>query len=147
MSRHSSPHPSDQATLRKLVELSARERARVARLLGEIGEVEARGLYRSEGYPSMLAYCESLNMDEPEAHICAARVAREYPSVFDAIADGRLHLAAVGLLAPFLTAENAVELFAAATHKGESEIEALLTERFPGATFPPQPVWDDDANN
>jgi len=47
------------------------------------------------------------------------------------MAEGRLHLGAVCLLAPHLTAANADELLAAATNKTKSEIEQLLAERFP----------------
>src|SRR5207247_2233844 len=41
------------------------------------------------------------------------------------------HLSAVGLLAPYLTPENAGELLAAAAHRTKSEIEELLARRFP----------------
>jgi hypothetical protein len=47
------------------------------------------------------------------------------------VADGRLHLTAVRLLAPYLTPKNADELLAAATHRRRSEIEQLLAQRFP----------------
>ena len=76
-----------------------------------------------------------LGLDEEDAsqRIQAARVARRFPAIFEAVAEGRLHLEAVLLLAPYLTTENAGELIAAATHKTESEIEMFLTQRFPRA--------------
>jgi len=49
-----------------------------------------------------------------------------------AIADGRLHTAAVCLLAPHLTAQNVDQLIAAMTHRREGEIKAMLKEWFPG---------------
>jgi hypothetical protein len=63
-------------------------------------------------------------------------VAREYPAVFDLLADGRLHLTAVDLLAPRLTRENAAELFVAAAHQSRAGIERLLAERFPQPDLP-----------
>jgi hypothetical protein len=47
------------------------------------------------------------------------------------VADGRLHLSAVVLLAPHLEQGSADGLIEAATHKSKSEIERLLAERFP----------------
>ena len=49
-----------------------------------------------------------------------------------ALAAGRLHLSAIVLLAPHLTAENADELVAAAEHKSKAEVQLLLAQRFPG---------------
>src|SRR6185436_15010936 len=53
-----------------------------------------------------------------------------------ALADGRLHLSAVILLAPHLTSENARELVAAAAHANKLEIEVMLARRFPKADLP-----------
>ena len=53
-----------------------------------------------------------------------------------ALADGRLHLSAVILLAPHLTEETAGDLPAAAAHRSKSEIEQLLAERFPKPDLP-----------
>jgi hypothetical protein len=47
------------------------------------------------------------------------------------VAEGRLHLAAVCLLAPHLTPENADGLLAAAALKTKAEVELLLAQRFP----------------
>src|SRR5207245_11202880 len=51
--------------------------------------------------------------------------------IFDALADGRLHLTAVGLMAPYLTPENAAELLGAAAHRTKAGIEELIAGRFP----------------
>jgi hypothetical protein len=53
------------------------------------------------------------------------------PALFDAVAEGKLDLSGVLLLAPYLTAEMAGELIAAASHKTRDEIERLLAGRFP----------------
>jgi hypothetical protein len=102
-------------------------------LLAHIAEVDARKLYVPAGYSSMHAYCvNELHLSEDAAYkrIQAARVARQFPVVFAALAEGRLHLAAVCMLAPHLTPENAEELIEAATHRRKLAIEELLARRF-----------------
>jgi len=63
-------------------------------------------------------------------------VARQYPAVFDMLADGRLHMTAVDLLAPRLTSDNAEDLLAASAHRSRTGIEQLLAERFPQPDLP-----------
>ncbi|MEO5988183.1 MAG: hypothetical protein ABIU54_12235, partial [Candidatus Eisenbacteria bacterium] len=65
-----------------------------------------------------------------------ARMARRFPSILPAIADGRLHMGAVVLLAPHLTEHTAVDLLAAAQHRTKAAIELLLAERFPRPDLP-----------
>src|SRR6266487_6643166 len=125
---------SDPDLIRRLVSLVAHERITTATLLAHLAEVDARRLYLPAAYPSMYAYCiHELHLSEDAAckRIQAARVARQFPMIFEALADGRLHLTAVGLLAPYLTTENANDLLAAAAHKTKAEIEELLARRFP----------------
>ena len=134
MSTYSLAHLSDRELLRDLAALVARERSTTAALLAHIAEVDARRLYLPAAYPSMYAYCvHELRLSEDAAYkrIRAARMARQFPVIFGAVADGRLHLGALGLLAPYLTPENADDLLAAAEPKPKSEIEELLAKRFP----------------
>ena len=82
----------------------------------------------------MFAYCVGvLRLSEEAARkrIHAARAARRFPAIFDAVAEGRLHLCGVVLLAPHLTETTAADLLAAAAGKRKAEIERLLAERFP----------------
>jgi len=107
--------------------------------LSHLAEVDARKLYLPAAYPSMYAYCVGeLAMSEDCAckRIRAARAAREFPAVFAAVADGRVSLSAVVLLAPHLTANTADELLAAAAHRSKSEVEQLLAQRFPAPELP-----------
>ncbi len=132
-------HLSDAVLLRDLAALVAQDRVTTATLLAHIAEVDARRLYVPTGYASMHAYCvEEMRLSEDAAYkrIQAARAARQYPALFAALADGRLHLAAVCLLAPHLTAENAGALIEAATHRRKSEIEGFLAHRFPPPEVP-----------
>src|SRR6266540_6214915 len=134
MRAYSLSHLSDRELLRDLAALVAQNRATTARLLAHLAECDARRLYLPAAYPSLFAYCvHELRLSEDAAYkrIQAARVARQFPGIFEAVADGRLHLTAVGLLAPYLTPENAAELLAAAARKTRSEIEELLARRFP----------------
>ncbi len=126
-------HLSDAVLLRSLVSLVDHDRRTTAVLLAHIAEVDARQLYRDAGCPSMHAYCvDELHLSDDAAYkrIQAARAARQFPLLFEAVAAGRLHLTAVGLLAPHLTPENAENLIDAATHRRKAEIEAWLARRF-----------------
>jgi len=125
-------HLDDATLLHNLTSLAARERATTAAILAHIAEVDARRLYAPAGYPSMHAYCvKELHLSEDAAfrRIRAARTCREFPMLFTELAEGRLHLAAITLLAPHLTADNVEELLRAASHKGRSEIEEFLAHR------------------
>ncbi len=136
---YSLTHLVDAALLRDLSDLVARDRSNTALLLAHIAEVDARKLYLPAAYSSMHAYClGELRLSEYGAHkrIRAARAAREFPALFHAIADGRLHLCGVVLLASHLTSSNVDELIDAATHHSKAEIEQLLAERFPQLDVP-----------
>lgn len=105
----------------------------MALLIAHLAEVDARRLFAPAGHPSMFVYCvEELHFSEDCAYkrIRAARAARQFPELFTALADGRLHLAALALLAPHLTVENVSELIEAATHRSKTEIDHWLARRF-----------------
>ena len=63
-------------------------------------------------------------------------MARRHPQIFDAIADGRVHLTGVVLLAPHVTDENIDEVLAAAAHRTKAEIEVLVARLAPKADRP-----------
>jgi len=134
MRDYSLSHLSDSVLLHELAALVARDRLTTAELLAHIAEVDARKLYVPARYPSMHAYCvEDLRLSEDAAfkRIRAARDARRFPALFSALTEGRLHLAAISLIAGHLTQENVEDLVAAATHRKKSEIEVWLARRFP----------------
>jgi hypothetical protein len=139
VNRYSLSHLCDQTLLRDLATLVARDRMTTAALLAHLAECDARKLYPPAAYPSMHAYCvHELRLAEEAAfkRIHAARTARQFPALFAAVAEGRLHLTAVILLAPHLTRENADELLAAAAHQTKGEIQRLLAVRFPQPELP-----------
>ena len=99
----------DRDLLERLRALVERDRATTAELLAHIGEVDARRLYVPAAYPSMYLYCvHELRLSEDSAlkRIQAARAARQFPVLFEAVAQGRLHLSGVVLLAPYLTTQT-----------------------------------------
>jgi 5-methylcytosine-specific restriction endonuclease McrA len=133
MRHYTLTHLSDDDLLRNLAALVARDRATTAMVLAHIAEVDARKLYVPAGYSSMYAYCVDqlrLSEDEAKRRIHAARAARQFPAIFEALAEGRLHLTGICLLAPHLSDENARALIEAASNKGKAEIEELLARHF-----------------
>src|SRR5438105_7996758 len=131
---------SDPALLRGLPYLTDQHRTTTASLLAHLAEVDARKLYLPAACPSMFHYCvRELRLSEDEAYkrVRAARAGREYPAIFVALAEGRLHLSAVVLLAPHLTPENASELVSASFGKPRFAIQRLLAERGWGPPLQP----------
>jgi hypothetical protein len=132
-------HLSDQSLLRELRSLVTQDRATTVLLIAHLGEVDSRRLYAPAGYPSMYEYClRELRFSEDIAYkrIQTARAARQFPAIHAMLADGRLHLTAVVLLAPHLAPDNADGLLAAAAHRSKAQIELLLAERFPRPDLP-----------
>jgi len=139
MSRYSLTHLPDSTLLVELKSLVSQDRQTTALLIAHLGEVDARRLYAPAGYPSMYEYClHVLHFSEDAAYrrIRAARLARQFPSVHDLLADGRIHVTALTLLAPYLTPANAEDLLAAAVHKSKAQVERLIAERFPQPDLP-----------
>jgi len=127
-------HYSRAEVLRWLYSYGSKSNEVTALYLAFIGEADARKLYADEGFSSMHGLCvRRLYLSDSAAfkRIHAARAARRFPELFVAVADGRLHLSAVCMLAPHLTAENVASLMAEATHRRKFEIEQILAGRFP----------------
>ena len=100
---------SDDEVLRRLADLTRQSRRAESDLIAHIAEVDARRLYAREACSSMFLYCtEVLRLSEQEAYfrITAARASRKHPVLLEMLADGRLSLTAISLLAPHLTADN-----------------------------------------
>ncbi len=132
------------ATLRReLSTVSADNRSSTALQLAYIAEFDARRSYLEDGYSSMHSYCVSvllMSEDSARKRIHAGRVARRFPVLFEAVADGSLNLTAIIVMAPHLGEANAAELIAAARHHSRNEIEHLLASWFPRFDVPTQLV-------
>jgi len=125
--------------LRETTEFTKQERWVTARLLVRLAAVEKRGLYAPGGYSSMWEYClGELQMSEDAAgrRLWAARKCREFPALFDALADGRIHLTAVHTLATHLRADNVDDLIAAAAGRTKAQLRDWLACRFPQPAVP-----------
>jgi hypothetical protein len=139
MKGYSFSHLTDPALLQGLAAQLTHHRGSTATLLALLAEVDERRLFVPAGYPSMYLYCvHELHMSEDTAfrRIGVARAARQFPAIFPALADGRLNLTAVLLLAPHLAPETADELLAAAAWRTKDAIRRLLAERFPRPDLP-----------
>jgi hypothetical protein len=132
-------HVPDETLLSDLVALAARDRQTTAALLAHLAEVEARELFLPAACSSMHGYCvRVLHLAEEVAfkRIRAARAARRHPQLFEAIADGRLHVSGVVLLAPHLTDANVDEVIAAAAHRSKTELEIIVARLAPKPDVP-----------
>ena len=136
MSRYTLTHLSDQSLLRDLKTLVSQDRATTALLIAHLGEVDARRLYAPAGYPSMFEYCVGeLRFSEQTTfkRIRVARVAREHPVVYGMLADGRLNLSAIVMLAGYLHPENAEESAGRRSEPGPGGHRATHRRALPAA--------------
>ncbi len=125
--------------LRELSALVAKDRLNTADLLAHLGEVEARRLYAPASCSSMHVYCvKVLRLSEDAAikRLRVARMARRYPAIFPAIADGRLTLTAVLMLRRYIVPANAARLLALAEGRTTAELAEALAAEFPEADVP-----------
>jgi hypothetical protein len=130
---------SDDQLLAVVKRLAATERRATAALIRSLMELDARRLYLGEGCSSLFTYCtQVLHLAEGAAYnrIEAARAARRFPLILDALEDGALTLTAVRLLAPHLTAANHRGVLASARHARKVEIERLVASLNPKPAVP-----------
>jgi len=110
-----------------------------ALVLAHLAEVDARGAYRQWACDTLAAYCVyelRLSEDEAQRRCRAARVARQFPVLFEMLADGSIHLTGIVLLAPYLTPANHREVLARARFRRKREIELLVAELAPARDVP-----------
>src|SRR5262245_3320720 len=130
---------ADDELLRRLGALVGESRSVEHDLVAHIAEVDARKLYAREASSSMHVYCTNvLHLSGAEAYlrIAAARASLKHPILLTMLADGRLNLTAVGLLAPHLTAGNRDALLARAVHQSKRRIQRLVAEVAPRPDVP-----------
>ncbi len=132
-------HVSDNELLRGLHSIRAAERGAIAQVVAHLAEVEERRLHLRAGSPSMFDYClRRLGMSESEAfrRVTAARLAQRYPIILEMLAEGDIHLCALGTLRDYLSKENHRELLNEASRKTRKQVEELVAKRFPRADVP-----------
>src|SRR5262245_5336608 len=87
----------------------------------------------------MFTYCtQVLHLAEHAAlkRIDAARAARRFPIIQELLADGRIQLSTVRLLAPHLTEANHQSLLGEASHKSKREVEQIVARLLPRPDAP-----------
>ncbi len=132
-------HVADRILLDQLKKLVAEERGTLADLLAHLAEVDSRRLYAAEGYAAMHLYCEGalgLGEDAAARRLTAARLARRHPDVLAAVADGRLTLTTVCLLAPYADQPGFADWIELSAHRTKRQVQELLAERFPRPDVP-----------
>jgi hypothetical protein len=127
-------HLDDQELLRNTRRLVGKSNQLFAALLLHLSEVEARGLHRKRLCASLYTYCiYELRFSEDAAarRSSAARLVKQFPLLFDAIANGELHLTGLLMLGPHLTPENHVEVLGRAKFRTKKELAKLVRELNP----------------
>jgi hypothetical protein len=127
-------------------ELVSRTRAVVARVQGatallvaHIAELDTRDVHLRAGFSSLFVYCrDALGLSDSEigTRIEVARAARRFPVILDMLESGAVHLTAVRLLAPHLTAANHREALAAARRKTKIEVQQIVARLAPRPDVP-----------
>ena len=122
-------HLSDSELLESTRRLVGRSNQLFAALLVHLAEVETRGLHRTRSCASLYTYCiYELRFSEDEAarRAGAAKLVKRFPVLFDAIANGELHLTGLLMLGPHLTLENHLDVLARAKFRTKKEIAKLV---------------------
>jgi len=122
-----------------LARLVDRDRSLTVELVTCLAAVEARRLYRELGFASTYAYCIStfhMSGDMAFRRVHAAKALLRFPQILPALADGRLHLTAVVLIASRLNRGNVESLIEAVTHRTKMQILTMLAERYPQPDVP-----------
>lgn len=120
---------TDDMLLDETMRLAAKERRSTAQLIAALEQVDARRLYRQEGCSSTYKYCRDVLLLSEHAtydRVRAARLARKYPVILERLAEGTLTLSNLGLVGPFLNADNYQDLLAAVANKSKREVERLV---------------------
>src|SRR6187401_2630070 len=132
-------HVSDDELLSSTRRLVGKSNQLLAALLLHLAEIEARGAHRSRRCASLYTYCiYELRFSEDAAarRSAAARFAREFPVLLDAVAAGELHLTGLLMIGPHLTLENHVEVLARARFRTKKELGLLVRDLNPLPSAP-----------
>src|SRR5450432_3566580 len=130
---------SDDQLRQGLAKLLASGYRTEAWIVAHLAELDERRLHVKDASESLFSYCtQRLGLSNSEAfhRITVARVARQFPVIFELVERRALHLTAVCLLRDYLTAENHRELLAEASHQTKWQVQELIARRFPKADAP-----------
>ncbi|HEV8248013.1 MAG TPA: HNH endonuclease signature motif containing protein [Polyangiaceae bacterium] len=104
-----------------------------ARLLAHLAEVEERRLHLKHASSSMFEYAMRLGMSEDEAgrRLCAAGVAKRFPTVYPLLDEGKLSLSVICRLKQYITLQNHEEVLIGVSGLSARKADAWLAARFP----------------
>jgi hypothetical protein len=125
---------TDEELLANTRRLVGRSNQLLAALLVHLAEVEVRGVHRTRSCASLYTYCiYELRFSEDAAarRSAAARLVKEFPALFDAVADGELHLTGLLMIGPHLTPENHAEVLGRAKFRTKKELAKLVRDLNP----------------
>ncbi len=129
------PHQlTDGDLIATIASIDGAERRATAKLIAHLAEFESRSLHLAQGFRSLFGYCRHvLHCSEHEAYnrMHAVHAARRFPVILALLAEGRLHLTAVRLLAPHLRNEDHLALLGGAIHRSRREIVSHIARWFP----------------
>jgi hypothetical protein len=112
----------------RLRSLAGEERHVQADFLVHLDALDRRRGYAELGYPSLWEFClRALHLREGAAgrRIGAMRVLRRFPSLVEALREGKLCLSTLCVLGPVLTPENVEEVVARAAFRTKAETDAI----------------------
>jgi hypothetical protein len=130
---------SDPDLIAEVTRLAQGERDATVTLVAHLAELYGRRLHERAGYGSLFTYClGALRLSESAAYdrMKAVKVARRYPAVLRMLADGRVNLTTIRLVAPHLTRANHVELLDAVAGQRKRRVREVLAQRFPQPDVP-----------
>ena len=123
---------ADGALVAQVRTLARQSHRHTADLVVHLAEMDARQLYRDEGYTSLFRFVTgALGFSDNEAYhrIESARIVRTYPQALPYLASGRLHLTGLTLLGRAATPETINELLELCAGRTKGDIELCLAER------------------
>ena len=132
-------HLTDDELLASTRRLVGKTNQLLAALLLHLAEVEVRGVHRSRRCASLYTYCiYELRFSEDAAarRSAAARFAKQFPALLDAVAAGELHLTGLLMIGPHLTLENQAEVLGRAKFRTKKELAKLVRELQPLPAVP-----------
>jgi hypothetical protein len=128
----------DHALIEELANSAKHDRLHTVRLLAQLGEVHARGLFRELGFSTMFDYAtRKLGMSEAEAalRLRAAKLGRMFPIALEMLRRSELNLTTLSLLAPVLTADT-LGLLHDARFKSKQQVLEMIARHAPKPDVP-----------
>jgi len=128
----------DDVLIERLTHSVRGDRQLTVRMLIEMAEVQARGLFRDLGFSKMFLYAtKKLGMSEGEAalRLRVAKLGREFPLALELLGRGEVNLSTLSMLSPLLKADN-LELLYEARGKTKQQVFELIAKHAPKPDVP-----------